>query len=319
MTTGQLALPKEKTTGLKCVPEGKTVSYECTVNDPTGNGSTVWLGNAFNCSDSEIVLSHSAYSGVGVSGVCAGLSAQSVSENGTEFTSTLTLTATAQLNGTTINCTLNGMVSFGWETMRVCSVSCDPRELGDNITHSNDSGTASVPNGVVVFNGTEIGSVARLICDDGFSPSGPVIRMCVSSGNWSGQSQSCGVVTNYSPWWIPLVACVGAAILVITCCVIMLSCIWARYRWHHQIRSFDPAKHSTQAVVKNTGEKQVKSSKLSSNNNMATHQARPFNLTSGNIPVTGVSEASSGTRFDYSLSNFSYVADSTRPASHLDV
>ena len=228
VTTGQLALPKERTTGLECVPEGKRVSYECTVNDPTGNGSTVWLGSAFNCSDSEIVLSHSAYSGVGVSGVCAGLSAQSVSENGTEFTSTLTLTATAQLNGTTINCTLNGMVSFGWETIRVCSVSCDPRELGDNITHSNDSGTASVPNGVVVFNGTEIGSVARLICDDGFSPSGPVIRMCVSSGNWSGQSQSCGVVTNYSPWWIPLVACVGVAILVICYVLLMFMCCCRR-------------------------------------------------------------------------------------------
>ena len=115
VTTGQLALPKERTTGLECVPEGKTVSYECTVNDPTGNGSTVWLGSAFNCS--AIVLSHSAYSGVGVSGVCAGLSAQSVSENGTEFTSTLTLTATAQLNGTNVNCTLNGMVSFGSETL----------------------------------------------------------------------------------------------------------------------------------------------------------------------------------------------------------
>ena len=40
VTTGQLALPKERTTGLECVPEGKTVSYECTVNDPTDNGST---------------------------------------------------------------------------------------------------------------------------------------------------------------------------------------------------------------------------------------------------------------------------------------
>ena len=69
MINGQLALSKERTTGLECVPKGKTVSYECTVNDPTGNGSTVWLGSAFNCSDSEIVLSHSAYSGVGVSGM----------------------------------------------------------------------------------------------------------------------------------------------------------------------------------------------------------------------------------------------------------
>ena len=94
-TTGQLALPKERTTGLECVPEGKTVSYECTVNDPTGNGSTVWLGSAFNCSDSEIVLSHSAYSGVGVSGVCAGLSAQSVIVYGTEFISLTWATAAA--------------------------------------------------------------------------------------------------------------------------------------------------------------------------------------------------------------------------------
>ena len=110
----------------------------------------------------------------------------------------------------------------------VCLASCDPRELGDNITHSNDSGTASVPNGVVVFNGTKIGSVARLICDDGFSLSGPVIRMCVSSGNWSGQSQSCGVVTNYSPWWIPLVACVGVAPLVICYAILIFMCCCRR-------------------------------------------------------------------------------------------
>ena len=294
VTTGQLALPKERTSGLECVPEGKTVSYECTVNDPTDNGSTVWLGSAFNCSDSEIVLSHSAYSGVGVSVVCAGLSAQSVSENGTEFTSTLTLTATAQLNGTAINCTLNGMVSFRWETIRVCSVSCDPRELGDNITHSNDSGTASVPNGVVVFNGTEIRFVARLICEDGFSPTGRVIKTCLWSGNCNGQSQSCGVVTNFSPWWIPLVFCVGGAHFAIIHCVIVLSCIWATIRWHHHTRSIDLTKrstHSKQADVKDTGEKQVKNSKLSSNNKMATHQARPFSRLSGNNPVTEVREA----------------------------
>ena len=231
MINGLLALHKERTTGLECVPEGKTVSHECTVNDPTGNGSTVWLGSAFNCSDSEIVLSHSAYSGVGVSGVCAGLSAQSVSVNGTKFTSTLTLTATAQLNGTTINCTLNGMVSFGWETIRVCSVSCDQRKLGDNLTHSNinDSGTASVPNGVVVLNGTEIGSAARLICDDGFSPSGPVIRMCVSSGNWSGQSQSCTVcnnaVTDSSPWWMITLSVIGGGVVTGAVIVILVRCV----------------------------------------------------------------------------------------------
>ena len=203
-------------------------------------------------------------------------------------------------------------------------MSCDPRELGDNITHSNDSGTASVSNGVVLFNGTEIGSVARLICDNGFSPSGPVIRMCVSSGNWSGQSQSCGGVTNYSLWWIPLVACVGVAPLVTISCVIMLSCIWARYRWHHQTRSVDLAKHSThskQADVKNTDVKKVKNSELSSKNNSATLQARPSNRTSVNIPVTDISEASSSTELDYFVLAYAHsriMADPDRPAHRRD-
>ena len=102
-------------------------------------------------------------------------------------------------------------------------MSSDPRELGDNITHSNDSGTVSVPNGVVVFSGTEIGSVARLICEDGFSPSGPVIRMCVNSGNWSGQSQSCDAVPASTSqvllWLISLVVIAVGLVMICCCCV----------------------------------------------------------------------------------------------------
>ena len=69
-----------------------------------------------------------------------------------------------------------------------------------------------------MFNGTEIGSVARLICEDGLSPSGPVIRMCVSSGNWSGQSQSCGVLPMPTPLlWLISLAVIPAGFIMICC------------------------------------------------------------------------------------------------------
>ena len=121
--TPGLVLPEERTTGLGCIPEGKTVSYQCTVvGSLSPPGSTVWLGSAFNCFDSSdlIVLHHFMYNTqTGARGSCGDLTAMSVGVNGTEYTSRLTLTATTELNGRMVNCTLNGVELIGSDTIKV--------------------------------------------------------------------------------------------------------------------------------------------------------------------------------------------------------
>ncbi len=96
------------TNGPDCIPEGKRVSYECTVDDPTLNGATVWQGTALNCSTPSIVLRHSEYNTTGANDTCGSLSATSVSINGTRFTSSLTFVAITELEGKLLSCTLNG-------------------------------------------------------------------------------------------------------------------------------------------------------------------------------------------------------------------
>ncbi len=103
-TTAQLAGPS-------CIPEGtNVVSYECSVDDPTLNGATIWQGTALNCSTRSIVLRHSEYNTTGANDTCGSLSAASVSINRTRFTSRLTFLAihVTELDGKMLNCTLNG-------------------------------------------------------------------------------------------------------------------------------------------------------------------------------------------------------------------
>ena len=127
--TPGLVLPQERTTGLGCIPEGRTVSYQCTFNDTSPTGSTTWLGSALNCTaprSSQINLPHPAPDSTVIAScttVSGGLiRAFSVLNSGIEYTSTLTLTATAEMNGKMINCTISspdGPVLIGLDTIRV--------------------------------------------------------------------------------------------------------------------------------------------------------------------------------------------------------
>ena len=118
-------LPVERTTGLGCIPEGMTVSYECTVTDPLDPpvASTVWQGTAFNCpsatdsSNNRITLSHNQF--VQSGGVCGGLSAMSTRFSRNEYTSRLILTASNELNGMTVICTLSRVSIVGNDTITV--------------------------------------------------------------------------------------------------------------------------------------------------------------------------------------------------------
>ncbi|XP_064394285.1 uncharacterized protein LOC135341613 isoform X2 [Halichondria panicea] len=136
-TTAQLAGPS-------CIPEGtNVVSYECSVDDPTLNGATIWQGTALNCSTRSIVLRHSEYNTTGANDTCGSLSAASVSINRTRFTSRLTFLAihVTELDGKMLNCTLNGTALLpGSDMMLIIKVGVRPSPPeGINITGLLDS------------------------------------------------------------------------------------------------------------------------------------------------------------------------------------
>ena len=55
-----------------------------------------------------------------------------------------------------------------------------------------DCGSLPNPlNGVVNLIGTVEGNSATYTCEEGFSPDGPVVRMCGSGGMWSGMPPMC--------------------------------------------------------------------------------------------------------------------------------
>ncbi len=64
---------------------------------------------------------HFLYEPNGLTLTCGSLSAMSVGVSGDNYTSRLTLTATAGLNGRIIECTLSGSVVFGNDTLRTGS------------------------------------------------------------------------------------------------------------------------------------------------------------------------------------------------------
>ena len=93
------------------------MNYTCTIVDPTNPtiGFSVWRGTAFSCpvSSNEISLRHSSFSGA--TGTCTGgaITAESVSVVDNCYTSRLMVTVSSGLNGTTVECTLSGVVSVG--------------------------------------------------------------------------------------------------------------------------------------------------------------------------------------------------------------
>ena len=72
------------------------------------------------------------------------------------------------------------------------STACDSAELGGSPSSVSSSGTAVASHGKIVYNGVVNGSVANLICNDGYIPaSDSSNRTCMSDGKWSGSVQTC--------------------------------------------------------------------------------------------------------------------------------
>ena len=56
----------------------------------------------------------------------------------------------------------------------------------------SSSGTAVISNGVIEYDGVVVGSVANLVCNEGYTPGvNSSNRTCMNDGKWSGMNQTC--------------------------------------------------------------------------------------------------------------------------------
>jgi hypothetical protein len=89
-----------------CACPGGTLTYECSIVGEQG-GATVWFGTAFNCESNESVLFHNRFGNTEETlDECnnGGIVAQSLSVNGSIYTSQLNVTVTSGTAGKTITC-----------------------------------------------------------------------------------------------------------------------------------------------------------------------------------------------------------------------
>ena len=105
---------------------GEVVNYTCTIVDSAGIGSTFWRGSAFNrpTSSNVISLTHSLFSTTGASDTCTGgaITAESVNVVDNCYTSRLMVTVSVGLNGTTVECTLSGVIVVGSRTLLIAGM-----------------------------------------------------------------------------------------------------------------------------------------------------------------------------------------------------
>ena len=70
---------------------------------------------------------------------------------------------------------------------------CDPNVLGSRPSSLSSAGSLTVNNGVIDYNGVLPGSMAHLVCDEGFTASVETRdRTCLCNSSWSGKIQVCG-------------------------------------------------------------------------------------------------------------------------------
>ena len=85
----------------RAVCPGEELTYTCTI-DGTGSSITVWSMTPQPCAGSAVVLVHSTLGGPPIE--CGQFSAQLTASDGDCYTSTLTVTASPELNGTVVRC-----------------------------------------------------------------------------------------------------------------------------------------------------------------------------------------------------------------------
>ena len=100
-----------------CTCPGHEVVFEC---NATGGAATIWQGSALEeCDEGRILLRHSEFTnedGYVISNTCGSsgqITARTVSVSMSLFVSQLTIIATQQLNGTTVECTDDNTLVYG--------------------------------------------------------------------------------------------------------------------------------------------------------------------------------------------------------------
>ena len=87
----------------RAVCPGEELTYTCAIFDDTGFSSTVWRMTPHPCDGGVVLLFHGTPVG-GPPIECGEFSAQLIASDGDCYTSTLTVTASPELNGTVVTC-----------------------------------------------------------------------------------------------------------------------------------------------------------------------------------------------------------------------
>ena len=97
------------------------LTYRCT---SVGAGNTVWEGSVFDCRGNSIILRHSQFSSVGISGDCNNgkIIARSVGVDNDCYISQLMITVSGDFNNKSIYCihdSTMGLKTIGLSTLNV--------------------------------------------------------------------------------------------------------------------------------------------------------------------------------------------------------
>ena len=69
---------------------------------------------------------------------------------------------------------------------------CDPNVLGYNPSSLDGAGSATIHNGVIVYDSVLPGAVAYLVCNEGYVSSGETRDRICRNGTWTKGLQICG-------------------------------------------------------------------------------------------------------------------------------
>ena len=84
-----------------------------------------------------------------------------------------------------------------------CVADCQIETFGnssnqmDSVCQQNSIGSTDIPNGVGCFDGIISGSAILYQCDEGYTIVGSINQICLSDGDWSGQTPTCQLIGKF--------------------------------------------------------------------------------------------------------------------------